>query len=371
MIDEKLKILILEDVEADADLLERALKKEGFNFEALRVEDRENFTHALSTFKPSIILSDHSLPQFNSMEALQICKSQNLDIPFIIVTGAVSEEFAVSCIKKGADDYILKSNLSRLSVAINVALSQRKNQRKRQEDEEALRNQNEELIKINQELDSFVYSVSHNLRAPLTSVLGLVYVIRLENKKHNNTSSPYLKMIEDSINGLDETIKEILEYSKNARTPLNIEQVDLEKITKAVLKKAKHLDRYSDIKITVSINIDKPFYSDSYRLSLILSSLISNSINYCDETKAKKILVIEARAIENAVQITVEDNGIGIEEQYISLIFNMFYRAHKDSKGAGLGLYIAKETITKLKGTIQVESNIGKKTTFTIIIPNL
>jgi signal transduction histidine kinase len=371
--EEELKILMLEDVPEDAELLVRVLKKEKFAFISLRVDERAKYAEALTSFAPDVILSDHSLPQFNSIEALEICQSMKIDVPFIVVTGSVSEEFAVNCIKRGADDYVLKSNLSRLPVAIKFSLMQHQMSRKRKQDEESLRKQNEELIKINRELDSFVYSVSHNLRAPLASVLGLVHVAKLEDQKYNFNFTPYLKMIEQSVNRLDDTIKEILDYSRNARSPLMLSPIDLEKLVNDCFDKVKYLDRYADIKKTIRVKLDVPFYSDQYRLSTILQSLISNSILYCDEKKPKKTLSIDAESIDHdsKVQITVKDNGIGIDKEYINMIYNMFFRATDESKGAGLGLYIVKETLEKLNGTISVHSILGKETTFVVTIPNV
>jgi len=371
--EEELKILMLEDVPEDAELLERVLKKEKISFTSLRVDERTKFMEALVDFAPDVILSDHSLPQFNSIEALEICQSMQLDVPFIVVTGSVSEEFAVNCIKRGADDYVLKSNLSRLPVAIKFSLMQHEMQRKRKQDEESLRRQNEELTKINRELDAFVYSVSHNLRAPLASVLGLVHVASLEDQKYNFQFKPYLKMIEQSVNRLDDTIKEILDYSRNARSPLTLSPIHLDKMVKDCFNKVKFLDRYADIKKTVHVKLDVPFYSDQYRLSSILQSLISNAIMYCDDRKAKKMLSIEAEAIDHnsKVRIKVKDNGIGIDSEYINQIFNMFFRATDESKGAGLGLYIVKETLEKLNGTIAVSSVLGEETTFVVTVPNV
>src|SRR5690606_28654573 len=144
------------------------------------VDTKEEYLEALRNFEPDIILSDHSLPQFNSTEALKLCKEMNLTTPFILVTGAVSDEFAVNCIKQGAADYVLKSSMSRLRSAIDTALKHKKVEDEKSAAIAALAIQNEELTKINTELDSFVYSVSHNLRAPLMSVLGLLNLAKDE-----------------------------------------------------------------------------------------------------------------------------------------------------------------------------------------------
>src|SRR5688500_46638 len=120
-----LKILILEDMLEDVELIERTLKKAGLRFSVRQEDSKEGFINAIRDYNADVILSDHSLPQFDSVEALALVKKAGLPTPFILVTGAVSEEFAVTCLKEGADDYVLKSNLARLPNAIRNALKQK------------------------------------------------------------------------------------------------------------------------------------------------------------------------------------------------------------------------------------------------------
>lgn len=131
-----LRILILEDSPEDLDLLERELKRGGIEFVSTVVKARDEYEKALREFRPDIILSDHSLPQFNSVEAMEIWKrfqkEKNVLIPFILITGSVSEEFAVQSIKAGADDYILKDRLKRLPSSIHSALERAKLARERE-----------------------------------------------------------------------------------------------------------------------------------------------------------------------------------------------------------------------------------------------
>lgn len=366
----ELKILMLEDREEDAGLVDRVLKKEKILFTRQRVDTREEFTQALDDFKPDVILSDHSLPQFNSIEALKICQGKKINVPFILVTGAVSEEFAVNCLKRGADDYVLKSNLSRLPLAIRYALRQHRYETNRQIHEEMLLKKNTELTKINQELDSFVYSVSHDLRSPLTSILGLVIVAKMDQVATREAIQNYFEMIEKSVVKLDDTLRKILDYSRNARGELTISEVDISQLINHACEQLKYLPGYNEIKIQTSINGRAALYSDTYRLSVILANLISNSIKYRDERKPDQFIEITASITPTYLMLIIRDNGIGIHADYLRNVFNMFYRATDRSQGAGLGLYIVKEMVEKLSGTILINSEYGLETLISITIPN-
>src|SRR6188474_1348292 len=131
-----LRILHLEDLPEDADFVARALKKAGIEFEIVHAEDKNEFIKALREFSPDVILSDHSLPSFDSREALKLVKEMGLAIPFILVTATVSEEYAVNIIREGASDYILKDRLQRLPNAISGALEKYKLEQARREADE-------------------------------------------------------------------------------------------------------------------------------------------------------------------------------------------------------------------------------------------
>ncbi len=172
-----LRILWVEDRQDDFMLAERELRHSGLHFTAERVMTREEFIEALERLAPHLILSDHSLPQFNSEEAFSIYREKELNIPFILVTGTVSEEFAVNCLKHGVDDYVLKSNLKRLPSAILNALHDREIRNAKQEQSEAIARQNElledEVRKRTQELNeqkNFADSI-------VNSMPGIFYVI--------------------------------------------------------------------------------------------------------------------------------------------------------------------------------------------------
>jgi len=367
----ELRILMLEDQEEDAGLVDWTLQKEKIAFIRTRVDTREEFTKAIDTVKPDVILSDHALPQFNSIEALEICQEKKINVPFILVTGAVSEEFAVSCLKRGADDYVLKSNLSRLPLAIHHAIQQRKDENTRKEQEQILRRQNEELKKLNQELDLFVYSTSHNLRAPLRSVLGLLNLSKHELVLKNVESlSRYFTMMESSIGQLDNTLTLILEYSRSSRLENDVEEINFKKILQSIFISLKYINGPRAISRIITVHRGPPFFCNKMRLGMVLLNLVSNAIKYYDPLKEDPYLKMEVFLEPEQARITMEDNGIGIAGELQPRVFDMFYRATEKSDGSGLGLYIVKETVERMKGTILLHSEKGIGTTFTISIPN-
>jgi signal transduction histidine kinase len=364
-----LKILVLEDVQDDVGLIERELRKGGLTFETNRVDSRPEFIEALRRYQADVILSDHSLPQFNSFEALKLCRRTGISIPFILVTGSVSEEFAVTCLKEGADDYVLKSNLIRLPNAIINSIKQKQLENERKRSDLALREQNDELVKINRELDSFVYSVSHNLRAPLMSVLGLLNLARMNDRKQENMNQ-YFEMMEQSIQKLDNTLKEILDYSRNARKDLDVRLVNIRSVVDDSIERLLYMEGSGQVEKNIDIIEQAPLYSDAYRLLVIFNNLLSNSIKYRDPKKVQNFIHFYITVEKRLLTIRVQDNGIGVAPDFLPKIFNMFYRATERSEGAGLGLYIVRETVHKLGGKISVHSEVGEGTTFDIEIPN-
>jgi len=362
-----LKILLLEDNPDDVFLIERELKKGGIIFDSKQVDTREEFTNVLQLFKPDIILSDHGLPQFNSMEALKACKAAHNNTPFILVTGTVSDEYAISCIQSGADDYILKSNLSRLPTAIERALKERKLNLLKREARKSLRVQNEHLQKVNKELDQFVYSISHNLRGPLASALGLLRIASSENDLI--ILKDLLGKTNSSLERLDVTLKEILDYSQNARKEIDYEIIDWRKIISDCFIKLEYLYERHPVTPLIDIRLNRPFYSDPYRLEVIVRNLVSNALIYRHSNR-EHLLSIEVHVNPTEALLTIRDNGIGIAEEVLPRIFDMFYRGSQQSKGAGLGLYIAKEMVNKLNGTISIQSTLNTGTTVCAKIPN-
>lgn len=233
--------------------------------------------------------------------------------------------------------------------------------------EEKLMERNLELVKTNEELDKFVYSASHDLRAPLSSVLGLVDISRRSGNPEE--IGKYLELIKLRVRDLDTFIQEIIDYSRNARTAISRELIEMGPMLKEVMAGLSFTENANRIQLKLLFDPSMILNQDRYRLRIIFNNLLSNAIKYQDKQKDSSFVNVGITKTGDVDVITVEDNGIGIKSEYLGKVFDMFYRASESSKGSGLGLYILRETVTRLGGTVKVESELGKGTVFRIELP--
>ena len=233
----------------------------------------------------------------------------------------------------------------------------------------AVEHKNSELIKVNSELDRFVYSASHDLRAPLASILGLVKLARLDNDPENKLQ--YLDKVETSIHKLDGFIHDIINYSRNARTELETHLCAFEKELNEILEGLKYQEKSDKIRKELNVKGSGVFYTDTKRLNIILYNLITNAIKYHNLNQADPYIRIDIEYSVKHATIRIQDNGIGIGEHHLENVFKMFYRADERSSGSGLGLFIAKETAEKLRGTLSVQSKLREGSVFIVRLPSL
>ena len=214
-------------------------------------------------------------------------------------------------------------------------------------------------------MDRFVYSVSHDLRSPLLSIHGIIDILK-QKETLSDEGNQLLQLIINSIDRLDNSIVEILDYSRNARFDVEHVELDLEAILKQITTDLQHL-----APVTFNFNFESSpiVTSDKFRLITILKNTISNAVKYRKPNQTDCFVNISVKQINNFIEITIADNGIGISEKSLPKIFDMFYRATSSVAGTGLGLYICKEMITKLGGTINLQSELGIGTTVKISIP--
>ncbi|MDX2189396.1 MAG: HAMP domain-containing sensor histidine kinase [Bacteroidota bacterium] len=281
---------------------------------------------------------------------------------FIIDTTSIQQQKANSIISFLMSAFLVCFNIFTL---ININL---KTEEKLKLLNNKLKKSNSNLLKTNDELDSFVYRASHDLRSPLASILGLIELSKLE---HNiDKIKEYLVLKERSVRKLDNYILDILNMSRNSKQKIILRKLDLKEIILESFNQLNYIDNARRIHLEITMDNDEPFYGDYSRISTIISNLISNGIKYCDIQKQENFIRFKVDSTKKMLHIHYFDNGQGIQSVYLNKIFDMYFRANERNSGSGLGLYIVKETIIKMKGTIEVNSQHGLWTQFFIQIPN-
>jgi len=315
-------------------------------------------------FNIHIIISDQRMPDLSGVDFFASIISQYPTAVRILLTGYSDKETVIDAINKGhVYRYLEKPwNDVEMKLAIDNAYQFYfiNNQ---------LKLKNEELRKTNEELNRFAYSASHDLKAPVKSMQGILNLVHDEGKGEENK---LLKYLGESVKKLDYFINNITDYYKNTRVEKALNEIDFNKIIKESIEVIEeiHNCNVQDIHFDIHINQNSPFVNDEYRLNVLISYLLSNAIKYQKNRETNKAIQISILVTERSAKIQIKDNGIGIPDIHKEHIFKMFYRGTSQSTGSGIGLYIVKETLEKLDGKISVSSQEGYGTTFDIEIPN-
>lgn len=310
-----------------------------------------------------VIISDQRMPNTTGIEFLEKTCIKYPDCIRLLITAQSDIEVIIDAINRGQiSKYIQKPwDWEKLSIIIEHCADMyfSKNE---------LKIKNEELQKTNDELNRFVYSVSHDLRSPLMSILGIIQLSKLNDEM--KAAEEYFKIIETSVLKLDNFIKDIIEYYKNSRSEEVLDKIHFKELVTYVIDTMKNQD--SSINFEVDVEQEGTFIGDLFRIRVILNNLISNAIKYQRPDVVQHDVNIKVRCSEKAVQITITDNGIGILKEHIENIFKLFFRTQnaQNTQGSGIGLFIVKEALEKIGGSISVDSTPMVGSSFKILIPN-
>lgn len=357
----KAKILVVDDEEQNLISFKAAFRRI-FDIQTA-ISAEEAFVVLRANKDICVVVSDHRMPVKTGVQFLEEIRSEFPEIIRIVLTGYADLDATKDAINK-ADVYRYLNkpwNETDLLATLNSAI-EHFNTRKELADKQA------ELENGYSELSRFVYSASHDLRAPLVSVIGLINLAKID--PNFPKEDMYLPLIEKSIHKLDVFVRNIVDYYQNKERKETIGVVDVVLILEDALNTLEYYRNDSGVSYDKIIDIQSPVISDEFRLRVIFNNLISNAVKYQRKDEPNKKITISITSDIEKLTIVVKDNGIGIKESSIKSLFEMFYRATNEDSGSGIGLYIVHDAIQKLNGKIEVESELGVGTTFKVILPN-
>lgn len=307
-----------------------------------------------------VIIADQKMPQTTGVEFFKSITKTHPDPVRILLTGYTDIEALAEAINHGDIYRYITKPWNDLELHNSI-----KNAYDAYKAKIDLREKIAELEKTNDELNRFIYSISHELRAPLVSAMGVINVVKMEGLYES--SGEYWSLIETCSNKLDYYIQKTLQYYKNNKTASENTLVNFEKLIPELINLYSYTDK--DTHFHVDIKQEEDFYGDAFRIEVILGNLISNAIKYQKENEQDKKVNIIVEVKNKAAEIMISDNGMGILNEHLEKIFTQFFKI-KTNHGTGLGLFIVKEALNKINGKISVSSDLSVGTVFKITIPN-
>jgi signal transduction histidine kinase len=363
-----LRLLLVEDNPADAELVLRALRKADFEVSALIVQDEASFIEALDPHCPEIVLADYNLPEWTGMEVLTVLRRRCMDIPMILVSGALGDVAAVECIRQGATDYVLKDGLARLPDVVRRALREKRERSLRHQAERDLAKKADELARSNADLEQFAYVASHDLQEPLRMVAAYTQLLSERYKgKLDENADKFIGYASEGALRMQVLIQDLLAFSRVGRKDGNCASVDCNAVMQEVLQSLAAANQESAAEINCK---DLPaVWADRTQLGQILQNLIGNAIKF--RGKQKPVISVEVKKDDGWWQFGIADNGIGIAPEFRENIFVVFQRLHARTQypGNGIGLAICKKIVERSGGKIWVESRAEGGSTFKFTMP--
>jgi signal transduction histidine kinase len=357
----ELRVLLVEDDFADVELVLHALRSGGFepSFDIpLTASDFVDQVHKKSY---DVVLADYNLPNWNGMETVEVLRQEGIDIPTILVSGALGELKAVECIKQGAADYVLKDHLTRLCESVRRALREKKLRDER-------RHFQEELARSNRDLEQFAYVASHDLQEPLRMVATYTQLLaeRYQGKLDDNADK-YIHYAVDGALRMQTLVQDLLTFSRVGRQGTDLKLVECaallqtvrENLKAAIAEGGAHIE-YGKLPAV---------YADPSQMGQVFQNLIGNAIKF--RGTAKPVIRISAEKKDQEWVFSVADNGIGIAPEHAEIVFVIFKRLHTRAEypGSGIGLAICQKIIERHGGKIWVESKPGQGSTFKFTLP--
>ena len=371
------RLLHLEDSRDDAELIRKMVCTEWPHCEVERVDNEAQFTAALKTGDFDLILADYRLPSFDGLSALSLARQLRPDVPFVFLSGAIGDDVAVESLKSGATDYVLKDRPARLLPALRRALQETELRSQRKQIQEKLQLTNQNLLRKNQEIQNFYHTLSHELKTPLTSAREFIAIIMdgLAGPL-TDTQREYLDIARDSCDQLRACINDLLDATRveTGKLVLELKPTAFDALVRRVVASLGPVA--VEKKITLHLEIQPGLGEaslDEHRMTQVVTNLLSNALKYTPIGGLIRVKVGPSAGNPELIEFSATDTGCGIPKEEQERIFERLYQVKRGDaateQGVGLGLYLCRELVQLHGGTIQVQSELGRGSTFSFILP--
>jgi two-component system, sensor histidine kinase and response regulator len=380
-------ILMLEEKPEDAALISRVLGAGELAFELACTQTREDFERALVERRPDVILSDHSSPPFDSLNALAIARKRCPEVPFILVTDSAEDPLALAGLERGADAFLAKNLLPHWLPKLKRSLQQARrgdeyrslqkrlheraeaNRRTATQLEQLLARRTRDLQNATRELEAFSYSISHDLRAPLRHINAFISLLEQSLKGSlTEESRGRLQIVAQAAEHLGKLVDALLHLSRVGRQELSRLPVSL---TSLVTEARDHLRDETVNRDVEWVLGDLPVvHGDPVALRQVYVNLLSNALKY-SAPRARARVEIACQENGDHTVCYVRDNGVGFDNQYATKLFGVFQRLHSDKEfeGTGIGLAIVRRIIQRHGGRVWAHGTAGRGATFYFSLP--
>jgi signal transduction histidine kinase len=363
------RVLIVDDDATQVQALSKTLSDQGY--------ETTGFTRpaqALTAIKPGqfeLLLTDMNMPEMGGIELLNAAQQIDNDLVGVIMTGEGTIATAVEAMRTGALDYILKPfKLSALMPVLARALAVRDLRIEVAQLEQSVRERSIELEAANKELEAFAYSVSHDLRSPLTVVVGYLDVLIAQ---YAAGLPPMAQTILDSTLKsalrMNQLIEDLLRLSRLNREPLARERVDVRALVEEVAQELRA--SWDGRRVEVRVGDLPDASGDPGLLKQVFTNLLSNAFKF---TRDKAVAVVEVCCLKSDSETVyfVRDNGAGFDMRRAKRLFGAFQRLHsaRQFEGTGVGLSIVHRVVARHGGRVWAEAEVGKGATFYFSLDN-
>lgn len=356
--EERIKILYVDDEAKNLTAFKASFRR---SYDIVTAISADEASELLLQHSFHIIIADQRMPAITGVEFFQSIRKTYPGAIRILLTGYTDVKEIVDAINKGEIFRFITKPWNEFEMHNAIRNAYELYSMRIQ-----LQQKMEELETANHELNRLIYSTSHDLRSPLASIVSIINLAKLESLDEEVVN--YFGLIENCASKMDGYILKIVEYYKSVRLDNEASFIDFAQ----QVQEAVDLCSVQNKKIIFRQDIQQPvaFKNDGFRLSVVLNNLLSNAVKYQKSEEPDPFITITANVTNEQATLSVTDNGIGIQQQNLESIFNMFFRSTKNATGLGIGLFIVKEAVHRMGGDITLESEFGVGTTFRVTIPN-